>query len=132
MFFRATAAEDEADNCVCPYCARAVSSWEAGDDPLCVSHTLASTVDPRLTLQFLRALHRRKAGVNCPFFIAPDPRTSVPVAAATKKVKKSSEGLTRSKGRKQLAAVEPTIEAIPEPEPELEVRLYVFYTQNSS
>lgn len=37
MYFKPSNLEDEEDNCACPYCLRSVASWEAGDDPMCVS-----------------------------------------------------------------------------------------------
>ncbi|KAL8279578.1 hypothetical protein RQP46_008140 [Phenoliferia psychrophenolica] len=41
------------DACVCPYCTRTVEGWEAGDSP--------------------HDLHKRKNGLKCPFFLAPQP-----------------------------------------------------------
>ena len=55
------------------------------------------------------ALHRRKAGVNCPFFIAPDPRPTPTVLA--KKIK-STDSLSSKKGKKVAVVVEKVEEVV--------------------
>ncbi|SGZ30409.1 BQ5605_C048g12352 [Microbotryum silenes-dioicae] len=86
-WFRPEADEDAGDRCYCPYCTRTVEGWEAGDDAV--------------------ALHQRKLGLECPFFLAERPSQLLaedvaPVASASTT---KNTGLSRSKGRQKLAAV---------------------------
>lgn len=71
-YFKPGNEEDEKDNCVCPYCERAVAMLEPGDDPLYVLPPAPPSRNERLMRSGGgRALHCRKAGVHCPFFLAP-------------------------------------------------------------
>ncbi|SCV72303.1 BQ2448_4997 [Microbotryum intermedium] len=86
-WFRPEADEEAGDRCYCPYCTRTVEGWEAGDDAV--------------------ALHQRKLGLECPFFLAERPlqlveENSAPVAPESTA---RGTGLSRSKGRQKLAAV---------------------------
>ncbi|GAA5983783.1 hypothetical protein JCM10908_005926 [Rhodotorula pacifica] len=58
--FRPGSEEESQDQCACIYCGRTVEGWEEGDDPV--------------------ALHKRKIGLKCPFFLADNP---TPASATT-------------------------------------------------
>ncbi|KAL7339470.1 hypothetical protein BJY59DRAFT_726790 [Rhodotorula toruloides] len=73
--FRPGPTAESADQCACIYCGRTVEGWEAGDDPI--------------------ALHKRKVGLRCPFFLADDPKpksTSTPASTSTSASSKSKRG----------------------------------------
>ncbi|BGP25119.1 chromosome segregation protein, BIR1 [Rhodotorula toruloides] len=61
--FRPGPTAESADQCACIYCGRTVEGWEAGDDPI--------------------ALHKRKVGLRCPFFLADDPPEHKSTLAST-------------------------------------------------
>ncbi|GAA5967617.1 hypothetical protein JCM11641_005711 [Rhodosporidiobolus odoratus] len=84
--FRPGNAEDSADQCACIYCGRIIEGWEKDDDPV--------------------ALHKRKVGLKCPFFLAPSPSSSSAAPAP-----KSSSS------RAAPPATEPESEAEVAPEP---------------
>ncbi|KAM0791649.1 hypothetical protein ACM66B_006085 [Microbotryomycetes sp. NB124-2] len=83
---------DAVDNCLCPFCTRTVEGWEAGDDPV--------------------ALHQRKLGLKCPFFVVPK---NTETAAAPPPSK-----LSRSKARTKLTDINSEAETVAA-EPELEL-----------
>ncbi|GAA6062770.1 hypothetical protein JCM10212_006883 [Sporobolomyces blumeae] len=109
-YFRPGSDDESADRCVCPYCIRTVEGWEAGDDPV--------------------ALHNRKVGLGCPFFLAPLPTSAEPAGAKPKRGKKAStassvasaapaKGAKKTPaGRKGKKAVEEVEEAVEEEEEE--------------
>ncbi|GAA6056283.1 hypothetical protein JCM3770_006756 [Rhodotorula araucariae] len=70
-YFRPGATEESADQCACLYCGRTVEGWEEGDDPV--------------------ALHKRKVGLKCPFFLAPDLRDRSSAPSKSKKKPKASK-----------------------------------------
>ncbi|KAK4047054.1 hypothetical protein OIO90_006338 [Microbotryomycetes sp. JL221] len=90
---------DASDNCLCPFCTRTVEGWEEGDDPI--------------------ALHKRKLGLKCPFFLVDSNEET-----SSQKVLAPTTKLSRSKARTKLVAdaqseseqdvsAEPTTEAAP-------------------
>ncbi|KAK4047231.1 hypothetical protein OIV83_005533 [Microbotryomycetes sp. JL201] len=76
---------DAVDNCLCPFCTRTVEGWEAGDDPV--------------------ALHQRKLGLKCPFFVLANDEE--PASAEHPAPK-----LSRSKARTKLTDVVSETDAI--------------------
>ncbi|GAA5948652.1 hypothetical protein JCM21900_005201 [Sporobolomyces salmonicolor] len=118
-YFLPGAADESSDRCSCCYCNRIVEGWEAGDDPI--------------------ALHNRKIGVNCPFFLASEassalapPPKPVPAAkpkrgkkATTASTASTTNGTTKEatggrKGKKVVVEEIEEEEAVPEPEKEEE------------
>ncbi|BGP16712.1 hypothetical protein JCM10213_009129 [Rhodosporidiobolus nylandii] len=89
-YFRPGNADDSNDQCACTYCGRIIEGWEAGDDPV--------------------ALHKRKVGLKCPFFLAPSPSASAKAPAPSAK--------TPSSSRSRSAAPTPAREAEHESEVE--------------
>ncbi|CEQ42474.1 SPOSA6832_04284, partial [Sporobolomyces salmonicolor] len=116
-YFLPGATDESSDRCSCCYCNRIVEGWEAGDDPI--------------------ALHNRKIGVNCPFFLASEASSALapqpkPVPAAKpKRGKKATTASTASttkgttkeatggrKGKKVVEEIEEEEASEPEKEEE--------------
>ncbi|BGP02487.1 chromosome segregation protein, BIR1 [Rhodosporidium toruloides NP11] [Rhodotorula toruloides] len=77
--FRPGPTAESADQCACIYCDRTVEGWEAGDDPI--------------------ALHKRKVGLRCPFFLADEPKpkpSPTPVSTSASASSKTKRGKNAS------------------------------------
>ncbi|GAA5864180.1 hypothetical protein JCM3774_001247 [Rhodotorula dairenensis] len=88
--FRPGAEEESQDQCACIYCGRTVEGWEEGDDPV--------------------ALHKRKVGLKCPFFLADDPPPAPKPSAAAKEASTPLHAEENAEAEEE--GVEPEPEAV--------------------